>query len=133
MKQDYKKTPMVLLVEDDPLLIRSYQQKFIKDGYKVTTAFDGESALTQVIKERPDIILLDMAMPRMDGVKVLKTLKGDDKTKDIPVIILTNLVEGYEEVAEKMIGLGALDYLGKKDTTLKQLSERVRKAIETGK
>lgn len=122
---------IVLLVDDDPLIIRMYQNKLTNEGYKVNIAFNGEEALVQVKREKPDLILLDVMMPKMNGPETLKALKEDPNTKMIPVIILTNLEDNpqYVESAKK---LQALDYLVKSEISLKDLSERVKKAIETG-
>ena len=122
----------ILLVDDDPLVIRMYQNKLTKDGYIVNTASNGEEALIQIMKEKPDLILLDVMMPKMNGVETLKRLKAEEKTEMIPVIILTNLGDNPEDI-ETAKKLRALDYLVKANITLKQLSERVKKAIETGK
>lgn len=120
----------VLLVDDDPLIIRMYQKKLTNDGYKVLTALNGEEALIRS-KAKPDVILLDVMMPKMNGVETLKALKGDEKTQDIPVIILTNLGDKSEDI-ENAKKLGALDYLVKSEIKLNELSDRVKKAIETG-
>lgn len=121
----------ILLVDDDPLVIRMYQNKLTKDGYAVKIASNGEEALIQVMKERPDLILLDIMMPKMNGVETLKALKGEEKTKGIPVIILTNLDDNPEDV-ETAKNLGALDYVVKANITLKVLSEKIKKVLETG-
>lgn len=128
LKQNKK---VVLLVDDDPLLIRMYQTKLTKDGYRVKTVSNGEEALIQVKKEKPNLILLDVMMPKMNGVETLKALKEDQSTRMIPVIILTNLGDRQEDIEEAK-KLGALDYLVKSEIELKALSERVKKAIETG-
>lgn len=122
----------ILLVDDDPLVIRMYQNKLTKDGYEVKTASNGEEGLISIMKEKPDLILLDVMMPKMNGVETLKRLKADSKTKNIPVIVLTNLGDNPEDV-DAAKELGALDYLVKANITLKTLSERVKEAIESGK
>ena len=121
----------ILLVDDDPLVVRMYQNRLAKDGYIVNTASNGEEALIQVMRKKPDLILLDVMMPKMNGVETLKRLKAEEKTETIPVIILTNLGDNPEDI-ENAKKLSALDYLIKANITLKQLSERVKKAIETG-
>lgn len=130
-----EKTPsnqkVVLLVDDDPLIIRMYQNKLSNDGYKVNIATNGEEALIEIRKEKPDVILLDVMMPKMNGVETLKELKKDPGTQTIPVIILTNLGDKQEDV-EGAKKLGALDYLVKSDISLKALSQRVKQAVETG-
>jgi len=122
---------IVLLVDDDSLIIRMYQNKLSNEGYRVDIAFNGKEALVKVKQEKPDVILLDVMMPKMNGVETLKALKKDLETSSIPVIFLTNLEDDpkYVEGAKK---LNALDYLVKAEISLKELSERVKKAIETG-
>lgn len=122
----------ILLVDDDPLIIRMYQNRLTKDGYVVNTASHGEEALIQVMKKKPDLILLDIMMPKMNGVETLKRLKDEEKTKMIPVIILSNLGDNPRDI-EAAKNFGALDYLVKANITLKELSKRIKKAIETGK
>lgn len=126
---DNRKT--VLLADDDPLIIRLYQNKLTKDGYRVILAANGNEALIEVMEQKPDLILLDVMMPEKNGVETLKALKQDEKMKDIPVIILTNLGDNSKDV-ENAKKLGALDYLVKSEVQLKDLSARVKKAIETG-
>lgn len=131
-KTEPKNGKIVLLVDDDPLIIRMYQNRFELEGYKVNTAFNGDEAVASVIKEKPDVILLDLMMPKMNGVETLKIFKKDSKTSSIPIIILTNLgdKDGDIEAAKKM---GALDYIVKSQINLKFLTERVKKAIEEKK
>jgi CheY-like chemotaxis protein len=118
----------ILLVDDDPLIIRMYQKKLSTDGYEVKTAANGAQALGQIVRERPDLVLLDVMMPEMNGVETLKALKADQRTADIPVIILTNLGDRGEDI-ENAKTLGALDYLVKSQTELADLTARVAQAI----
>lgn len=122
-----KKT--ILLVDDDPLIIRMYQNKLTHDGYEVKTSPNGEGALIQVMKEKPDLILLDVMMPKMNGVEVLKALKKEAKTSSIPVIFLTNLGDNPRDI-EDAKKLGVFDYLIKSQVSLKNLSEKVKSAIK---
>lgn len=122
----------ILLVDDDPLVIRMYQNKLTKDGYIVNTASNGEECLIQIMKKKPDLILLDIMMPKMNGVETLKRLKEEEKTRMIPVIILSNLGDNPRDI-EAAKKFGALDYLVKANITLKELSKRIKKAIEIGK
>ncbi len=118
----------VLLVDDDPLIIRMYQLNFTRNGYEVITAFDGEGAVMSAKKDKPDIILLDLMMPKMNGVETLKILKNDADTKDIPVIILSNLGDSQDDM-KKAKEMGALDYLVKSETDLKILTDRVKEVL----
>ena len=120
---------IILLVEDDPLILRMYQTKLTNDGYKVNTAFNGEEAIIQAKKEKPDLIFLDVMMPKMNGVETLKALKGDPQTAQIPVIILTNLGDKTDDI-QKAKELGALDYMVKSQISLKQLSDKAKKITE---
>ena len=122
----------ILIVDDDSLIIRMYQKKLSTDGYTVATAFNGEEAMVEVQKQKPDLILLDVMMPKMNGVETLKALKEKPETKDIPVIILTNLGDSEDDVTRAK-QLGALDYLVKAEIDLASLSERVEKAISAAK
>ncbi len=119
----------ILIVDDDPLIARMYEHKMQIDGYEVDVAFNGEEALAAVRKHKPDIILLDVMMPKMNGAETLKILKEDKETKHIPILMLTNLGDKASD-AEKAKVLGALDYLIKSEISLKELSERIKKEIE---
>ena len=81
----------ILLVEDDTTLAEMYQKKFDVEGFDVLSASDGEKGLKIALEEHPDIILLDLLMPKMDGMTIMKKLREDDWGKDVPIIILTNL------------------------------------------
>lgn len=99
----------ILLVEDDTFLANIYKTKFEMEGFKVTHADNGETGYESAIKHKPDIILLDILLPKMDGFSVLKKLKENDAVKNIPVILLTNL--GQKDDVEKGLEIGAADYL----------------------
>lgn len=118
----------ILIVDDDPLISRMYEHKLTADGYDITTAPDGKVALEKIQEKRPDLILLDVMMPKLNGVETLKAIKGEKKYSHIPVIFLTNLGDNQDDV-KKAKDLGALDYMVKAETSLKQLSERVAKAV----
>jgi two-component system, OmpR family, phosphate regulon response regulator PhoB len=115
---------VVLLVEDDQALAQMYRVKLERDGYMVRVAGDGEEALVMVADALPDLIFLDIRLPRMDGLTFLERLRRSPRTKDIPVVILSNYSE--EELVARGLRLGALEYLVKSQTTPGQLSEGVR-------
>jgi DNA-binding response OmpR family regulator len=119
----------VLLTDDDPMIIRMYQRKLEHDGFKVNLAFNGEECLEAVKKEKPDIILLDVMMPKMNGIEALKKLKADADAKNIPVIILTNLGDRPEDVA-KAKELGAAEYIVKANIQLNDLVEKIKNNIK---
>ncbi len=102
----------ILIVDDDALLVRMYQKKLENDGYIVATADDGETALQKVQELKPDLILLDIMMPKVNGLQVLAILKEDKETSSIPVILLTNVGSSDEDV-NRGLELGAVAYLVK--------------------
>lgn len=117
----------VLLVEDDVFLSGIYQKKFEMEGFKISTADNGEKGLADAKKKNPDIILLDILLPKMDGFSVLKELKSDEAVKNIPVILLTNL--GQKDDVEKGLEAGAVDYLIKAHFKPSEIVEKVRKVL----
>lgn len=119
---------IILLVEDDNLLVRMYQDKFVRDGYKVNVASNGEEGLVKLKEQKPDLILLDIMMPKMDGFEMLKRIKADPKTKGVPVILLTNL--GGQDDAKKGLEMGAVAYLIKSDYTPDEIAEKVKEILE---
>jgi len=117
----------ILLAEDDVLLVRLYQKKLKNDGYDVRVATNGEEALSETMKEKPDLVLLDIMMPKVNGMEVLRRLKSGADTKAIPVIVLTNL--SSEEDAEKVLGLGAVAYLVKSDNPPDVVIAKVKEVL----
>ncbi|OGH78775.1 MAG: hypothetical protein A2469_03725 [Candidatus Magasanikbacteria bacterium RIFOXYC2_FULL_40_16] len=118
---------LILLVEDDSFLSNIYKTKFEMEGYKVIVATDGEAGLTFAKTKNPDLILLDILLPKMDGFSVLKEIKADEKIKKIPVILLTNL--GQKDDVSKGLELGAADYLIKAHFKPSETVAKVRKII----
>lgn len=117
----------VLLVEDDVFLSGIYQKKFEMEGFKVTTADNGEKAVVEAKKKKPDIVLLDVLLPKLDGFAVLEKLKADPEVKDVPVILLTNL--GQKDDVEKGLEAGAVDYLIKAHFKPSEVVDKVRKVL----
>ena len=114
----------VLFIEDDPAVAEMYKLKLELDGYRVTVAKSGEEGLDQAKKVLPDIVFLDIRLPKMDGFAVLENLRSNTVTKNIPVIILSNY--GEKELVDRGLKLGALDYLIKSETTPASLSRGVQ-------
>lgn len=117
----------ILLVEDDSFLLGMYAAKFESDGFKVTTAEDGEKAIRLALKELPNIILLDLVLPKISGFKVLKQLKQEPATARIPIILLTNLSQRDE--VEKGLKMGAEDYLIKAHFMPSEVMEKIKKVL----
>ena len=99
----------ILIVEDDDFLLKMYAAKLELENFKTLTAVTGTQGLKLAQKERPDLILLDLNLPEMDGFQILKALKDDQETKDIPVLVLTNYAQ--KENIDRCLELGAVDYL----------------------
>lgn len=118
----------VLLVEDDRFLRRACEASLRQRGFTVIAAPDGADGLRQARTEHPDLILLDLLMPQLTGVEVLRALKSDPETTSIPVLILSN--SSQEQDVSEVIGLGALDYWVKADLSLKELGDRVARLLE---
>lgn len=114
----------LFLIEDNRFICEVYKDSLEKAGFLVMLAYDGEEALRRVEKERPDLILLDLALPKLNGFEVLKKIKENKNLKNIPVIILSNYDEG--EDIKKGKELGAIDYLVKARFSPKEVIEKVK-------
>ena len=123
-----KTHPKILIVEDDAFLIGIYATKLELEGFTVIQAKDGEAGLKAAQKELPDIVLLDILMPKLDGFQVLETLKKDPKTKKIPVVLLSNL--GQKEDVERGQALGATDYLIKAHFVPSETVQKIKKILK---
>lgn len=121
------KKPKILIVEDDTFLAGIYANKFEREGFEVVLATDGEAGLKNAKKDAPNVVLLDILLPKLDGFEVLEKLKGDTGTRNIPVIMLTNL--GQKEDVDKGLKLGAVDYLIKAHFMPQETVEKVKKVL----
>ena len=118
----------VLLVEDSKFLRMANERALSKAGFQVSTAADGEEALQAANDKLPDIILLDMMLPKLSGPEVLKALKGNPATMGIPVIVLTSLSQRNEE---RLLHEGATAYFEKSTLELDKSSDRLAATVET--
>jgi DNA-binding response OmpR family regulator len=118
----------ILLVEDDRFLRRACEASLRQRGFTVIAAIDGEEGLRLARSETPDLILLDLLMPKLPGLEVLRALKADPATKPIPVLVLSN--SSREQDVSEVINLGAVDYWVKANLSLKELGERVSRLLE---
>ena len=118
----------ILIIEDDTFLSNIYKTKFDMEGFKISTSENGKVGLADVKKKKPDIILLDILLPKMDGFAVLEALKADAEVKNIPVILLTNL--GQKDDVEKGLELGAVDYLIKAHFKPSEVVDKVKKVLK---
>ena len=117
----------VLLVEDDVALRDIYSARFMAENYEVVTASDGEMALTQAVKEKPDLIILDVMMPKISGFDVLDILRATPETKKTKVIMMTALSQSSD--VEKGKSLGADEYLVKSEVTLTDVIEKAKEVL----
>ena len=126
MPKKNKKT--VLIVEDDEILLRALYLLFHDGNYTIASASDGETALKMTERLKPDIVVLDLLMPKMNGFDYLRNIKANANLKNIPIIVLSNL--GDKDDIEKAKNLGADDYFIKADTNLATLFDKVKKKLE---
>ncbi len=121
----------ILIAEDDKFIGDVYETKLSGEGYNVVLAVNGSEALEKIKKESPKLILLDIFMPELDGIGLLKKLKEDEELsdyKDIPVIILTNASE--RDYVSQAIDLGAVDYMVKSNFTPDEVIGKVQKYLK---
>jgi len=117
----------ILLVEDDKFLRKAAEVTLKRQGFDVLTAQDGEAGLELAREAMPDLVLLDLIMPKMQGFQVLGHLKADRKTASIPVIVMSNL--GQDSDVQRAIDAGASAYVVKSNTALQSLVDTVREIL----
>ncbi|NJD56609.1 MAG: response regulator [Nitrospirae bacterium] len=117
----------VLLVEDSKAIQQMYRNKLILEQFAVVTADNGMEAIKALSQSKPDIILLDLMMPIMDGYKVLQVVKTDQKYKDVPVIVFS--AKGQPDEVEKALNLGASDYIVKSITKPNEVVDKIRTVL----
>ncbi len=118
---------LILVVEDEKPLIKALTEKFAHEGFRVLSAENGEKGVKLAMETLPKIILMDIIMPKMDGITASRKLRSDPKTKDIPIILLTNLYDN-EHLAEAA-QFGVYDYLIKSDWKLGDVVQKVKEKL----
>ncbi len=118
----------ILFIEDESALQKTFGEILSQEGFQMMSALDGEIGLRLARDKKPDLILLDLILPKIHGFEVLKKLKEDKDTKGIPIIVLTNL-EGIGDV-DKALKMGATTYLVKANYSLEEVIEKIKKALE---
>lgn len=118
----------ILLIEDDKMLLEMYTAKFTREGFEITTAENGSDGLKAAREMKPDMVLLDIIMPKLDGFATLKEIRKDENIKDVPVILLTNL--GQDQDIQKGKDLGADDYFVKANHTPTEIVEKVQDLLK---
>ncbi len=117
----------ILIIEDEKFLINPLEITFKKNKWHLTVATNGEDGIISAKKSKPDLILLDLILPKMDGYEVLKILKSDPETKDIPVLIVSNLAREAE--IRRGIAGGAADYIVKANFSMQGLLEKIKQYL----
>lgn len=118
----------ILFIEDEPTLQKRIEQALTREGYQIKNALDGEAGLRLAKSLKPELILLDIILPKKNGFEVLEELKKDPETAHIPVIILTNLESSID--VEKAIELGATTYLIKANYELGEIVEKINDILK---
>jgi len=118
----------IMIVEDDVFVMDIYQTKLAQEGFEIIPAMNGVEAMKKLQVSVPDLMLLDIVMPYMDGLEVLKKVKADDRLKNIPVVLLTNLSQ--KDDIDKGLGLGANDYLIKSHFTPSEVLKKIKEYIK---
>ena len=117
----------ILIVEDNSIIAKMLKTTLMLEGHDVSIAPNGTAGLEKAQEEMPDLVLLDIMMPGMDGFEVCRRLRGGEETKDIPIVFLSNLYQSqHQELARQ---LGALDYLVKVHMAPPQLAEKVKEIL----
>lgn len=114
----------VLIVEDDEHISKVYEIKFAKEGIETFTARDGEAALAEIKTQKPDLVILDLMLPKKDGFWVLEEVRKDKELSTMPVLVLSNL--GQKTDQDRALGLGANEYLIKVDYSIQDIVEKVK-------
>ena len=119
----------ILIIEDDPFLSEMYAAKFIENNFETEVASDGKLGLVKIEEFRPDLVLLDIVLPKMDGFEVLKKIKEKEELREIPIVLLTNL--GQKNEVEKGLALGAQEYIIKAHFTPTAVVAKVKEILKS--
>lgn len=120
--------PKIVIIEDEPMLLKALNIELLGEKFQIASAQNGVSGLELVEKEKPDLVLLDLLLPRISGFDVLQKMKENPETKNIPVIILSNLSE--EDQVKKALKLGAEDFFIKSNIKLEQIVKKVKTVLK---
>ena len=124
-----KEPKKILIVEDEKMFRELFIEKLTEEGFSVFEAGDGQKGLEVALKEKPDLILLDILMPVMDGMAMLKKLREDEWGKKAGVILFTNLSATEEEIIKKMVEYEPLYYLVKSEWSLKDIMQKIKETL----
>lgn len=123
-----KRRLKILIIEDDKSLVKILEQAMDPKKFEVILAMEAEEGIEKAILEKPELIVLDIMLPGQNGFECLKMLKEQTKTRQIPVIILSNL--GQTEEVNRGLKLGAVDYLVKADFSIDEITDKIIKSIK---
>lgn len=123
-----KRPAKILVVEDETFLVKIYAVKLKKEGFDVSIANDGEEAVRMAASVKPDLILLDLILPKMNGFEALEKIRATPENKKTPVIVLSNL--GQEEDIKRAEALGADDYLVKANFSIQDIVAKIRGTLD---
>lgn len=128
-----EKKTKILVIEDDKFLIKAYEDKLTREGFEVIIATDGAEGLKSIGEINPDLVLLDLILPKKDGFEVLAEVNGnsDEKIRSIPILILSNL--GQESDVKRGLELGAVDYLIKTNLSIKAVVKKIKETLAKAK
>ena len=121
-------TKTIVLADDEKFIAIAYNDGLTRAGYNVSVAHDGEEALAKIKELKPDLVLLDLIMPKMTGFEVLKAIKADAALKGIPIVILSNLSQATDESEART--LGATDFLVKSNISMQELIDHIKPILE---
>lgn len=122
------KKKYILIIEDERKLAFALEMQLAKEGFDIKIAWNGEEGMDEIIKQKPDIILLDLILPKLSGMDILRNIRKSENLKDLPVLIITNLVD--DAVSLEADRLGVIDYLIKSNMSLSSIVELVKKYFE---
>lgn len=118
----------ILLIEDDSLIVKIYTTRLKADGYEIVSAEDGEKGLEVAQQEKPDLILLDVMMPKIDGFTVIQTLRADEQFKNTPIIMYSNLAQEAE--SKRAIEVGATEFITKANISPTELVNKIKSYVK---
>lgn len=123
---------VILVVDDDPMYVKVYEKKFTDSGFEVKVAADGEEGLKIALQDHPDLVLLDLMMPKMDGMTMMKKLRQDEWGKSVPIIILTNL-DATDKILQGVVEGQPAYYIMKANSTPEDVIEKARQILKPPK
>lgn len=129
MKIILKAMHKILIVEDDPFILKMYAKKLQVEGFEVETAVDGEDGLAKIKSFMPDLVIMDVMLPKLNGMEAIERAKMDPETKDIPILVLSNLSSTAD--SELAVKKGAVGYMIKSEFTPSQIISKIKEYLKS--